>query len=309
MLDKKIYGEVPEVVHNAVLDALDSLEEKQHRVFRLPQVAVACLACVLLSGVTVSAVEAIRSYRERMEEMTQEDKVDYYEIAMAGETTEYSRRLTSEEKKRYDALKEAYEKNGLFPESEIGKMQNAEEYTGKTVMLDVSTCTVYLPENSLNNEELLQLIDLQHKISYSIYDLNVERVANGSDWESRMAAMTDAEVDEVYLSMYGGLTDLSGGYSRELTEQESKRFVELEVSYEEEGLFALTNIPVIETPEEYTKEGVALCVSDSTYYLQEATLTDEMMLQIIDMNHKSIYCLDRIHYEIQLGLRMEYPKK
>ena len=43
------------------------------------------------------------------------------------------------------------------------------------------------------------------------------------------------------------------------------------------------------------------------YYLPDRTLTDEECLQIIDMDHKAHYSLDKIAYEVSMGLRTHYP--
>ena len=64
---------------------------------------------------------------------------------------------------------------------------------------------------------------------------------------------------------------------------------------------------MIEMPEEYSGETVAVCRHDSTFYLPERLLADEEFLQIIDMNHKASYSIGRIGEEIRMGFRMWYP--
>ena len=170
MLNKNIFGEVPDVVHEAVLDTLDSLEKssksdknvisvsaksKKNRkrgTFRMPRVAVACLACFLISGITVSAMGAINRYRQRMEEMNEQLLDEYYSIAMNGEVTEFSRTLTIEEENRYEKLEEEYINNGLFPKEQITYLQNGDAYSGEGLALDPANRTLYLPEETLRDE-------------------------------------------------------------------------------------------------------------------------------------------------------------
>ena len=317
---KSVFKEVPDVVHNAVLNTLDSLEEnkivvirrrankKQIR-FRVPQAAAACLVCFLIAGVTVSAMRAINLYRQRMEEMDKTEIAEYYSIALAGETTSLNRPFTAEERSRYKQLEEEYETNGLFPESQLRYLSEGDTYDGIGVVMDTAGTTLYLPEETLTDEDLLEIIDFNHKVAYSIYQVNEERIINGGGWESRMALMDDAEVDRIYLITSSTLEHVSGGYSRTLTADERSRYEELTRRYEEEGLYTTSEPAVIWRPEEYTGEGVAICVLDADYYLPETELSDEELLQIIDFEHKTNYCLNRISQEIMLGLRDGYPPR
>ena len=305
---KSVFKEVPDVVHNAVLDALDSLEDnKKQNNFRMPRIAVACLAGFLIVGITVSAAEVISLYRQRMEEMDKTEEEIYYNIALAGETTSLNRPYTAEERARYDQLEQEYKTNGRFPESQLRYLPEGDVYDGIGVMLDTTSRTLYLPEESLTDEELLEIIDYNLKLSYSIYDLNKERIINGDNWESRMELLDDAEVDEVYLITCSTRADVSGGYNRMLTADEQSRYEELTRRYEEEGLYTTLEPTVIWKPEEYAGEGIAICVFDAGYYLPETELSDEELLQIIGYEHKTRYCLSRINQEVMLGLRDGYP--
>lgn len=329
MMNKNIFPDVPDVVHNAVLDALDSLEyhgmqddniismrssgqNRRRRRAHLPKVAAACITCFLVSGITVSAVGAVNAYRQRMEAMDLETMEEYYQIADAGEATELNRPYTEDESKRYDELNRKYESGSILPLSEVTYIQSAEEYSGTGVALDTTCRTLYLPEDALTDEELLQIIDLHHKEAYSINHIATERLTerlkNGSSWYERMEQMSDDMVTEVYLAMFGNKLDVGGGSNRPMSEAENSRYEELKQRYEEEGLFAVSDITIITTPEEYTGNGIALCSEDSTYYFPETELTDEELLQYIDFEHKANYCLDRIRYDIDLGLRTGYPE-
>lgn len=320
-MKKMVFKEVPEVVHNAVLNALDSLEEmdvmsaseiggqKKRHILRIPKIAAACMVCFLVMGITVSAVGIVNAYRQRMEAMDDKEIEKYYEVAKAGETSELNRLFTAEEKARYTQLESAYESGGLFPESELSGLPEGSVYDGNGVALDTSTRTIYLPDRELTDEELLEIIDFSHKLDYSIYQTNQERIFSEDGWKSRLALMDDAEVDRIYLVMYSTKANVSGCYNRRLSELEKARYEELVRCYEEEGLYTDSEPTVIWKPEEYTGEGIAVCVQDGNYYLPDGELTDDQLLQIIDYEHKGTYCLSRIHDEVMLGLRDGYPPR
>lgn len=321
-MDKRMFGEVPEPVHNAVLEALDVIERGEasvssektsrrrqkpgaggRRGFRMSGAAAACIACLLLSGVTVGAVGLVNHYKQRMQDMTREDMEAYYNLAMYQETSEMSRPYTEEERDRYDALKRQYERDGRFPEAPITRLQDASDYAGEGVALVTSTAMLCLPDAALSDEDLLQIIDYHHKVAYSIQKVNEERITSGSDWQKRMAEMDDEEVDRICAIEDGNKTETSGGYSRPFTEEERARYEQLLRQYEEEGVFAEGEIAVIQTPGEFAGEGIAICVDDGSYYFPDGELSDGELLKLIDFEHKSQYCLSRRWEDMQMGFR------
>ena len=307
-----------------MLNALDSLEsdntqdnvtftsdrtsrKRRLRRFHLSKSAVACIACFLVSGITVSAVGIVNAYRQRMEDMNQNTVEEYYELALTGETTELNRHYTEDERNRYAELNREYEDNNLFPESQIVYLQSADEYSG--IALDTISRTLYLPQETLTDEELLEIIDFHQKQTYSIYKQNEERLINGTDWYSRVSRLSNEEVDEIYLAYCSSNLDVSGAHNRPMTESESSRYQALLKSYEEEGLYAASYITIIQMPEEYAGQGIAFCVADSTYYSPETEMTDANLLQYIDFDHKVSYCFDRIIQDIRMGFRSDYPQR
>lgn len=152
------------------------------------------------------------------------------------------------------------------------------------------------------------IIDYNHKMTYSIYEKNQERILAQGDWESRMASMTDEEVDRVYLAYCASNAETGGGYSRELSQTESQRYEELKERYEREGIYPDPEVSIIKKEDDYTGIGVAFCEENSTYCLPDRELSDLELLQIIDFDHKISYCFDRIYNEIQMGLREGYPQ-
>lgn len=313
-IDKNAFGEVPEVVHEAVLKTLDSLEEKEpEKSFKVQRrgtvshAAIILLSFLAVSGVTVSAMGMMNLYRQRMKAMTTKQLAEYYSIAMSGETTQLSRGLTQTERQRYEQLNEEYEKEGRFPQSQASYMEEAAEYDGSGIVIDTAERKMYLPEGELSDEEILQIIDFNHKIDYSISEESRKQNREENEWKNRLDAMSGEEVEKIYLIMFSGAVDVGGSFCRRLSEEENVRYQQLWVSYEEDGVCAEEEIAVIQMPKEYTGEGAAICVEDSTFYLP-AVLGDEELLQVIDMQHKAQYSVERIAEEIQEGIRAAYPK-
>lgn len=307
---KNIWNDVPQTVHNKVLETLDSLEKSKLKLSKRStfyKVAAACMIVVCVSGITVYAAEAIHSYKQRMLEMNKQQLEEYYAAAFPSHTIQFSRDLTKQEERRYKELKEAYETEGAFPTGAVKYLEDISDYRGKGIALYAPTGILYLPDKNLSDEEILQVIDFFHKVHYSIYALNEERKIAENPWLERLQTLTDEEVDKAYIAMYTGEVEVSGRMSRKLSIDEEARYNELIICYEEENWIPGGEILVIETAEEYTAETVALCRKDSTFYLPERALTDEEFLQIIDMNHKASYSISRIGEEIRMGFRTGYP--
>lgn len=320
MLEKSMFKEVPEVVHTAIEQTLDSLEEGSSTVIerrskrrgrhyrrRMPGAAVAAIACVLIAGVTVSAMEVVNRYRERMETMDEDEINAFYTLAEGAEADGMNRPYTEGERARYDALSIEYETEGRFPESELTYLEEGDVYGGEGIAMDQTSRMLYLPDRELTDEELLEIIDMQKKTAYSIYAQNRERIIQEGSWESRMELLTDAEVDKVYLEVFGCKLDLSCVYGRKLTAGENDRYEKLSDDYENEGLYTENQIAIIENQEEYTGESIAFCTADSTFYFPEREMSDDELLQLIEYEHKSTYCISRIGQEVMLGIREWYP--
>ena len=309
---KNIWNDVPQPVHSKVLETLDSLEDKkQTRVSmcRFYKAAVACLVIICVAGITACAAEAIHAYKERMTEMNRQQLEEYYNVAFQSHTISYSRALTKEETKRYNMLKEEYLTEGHFPKGAVKYLENASDYRGKGVALHEETGILYIPDKELKDEEILQIIDFFKKWEYSIYVHAQEYYEEEFPWMKRMHAMTNEEVEEAYLIMHSANLDVSGAFSRRLTEEEDIHYKELVQAYEYENRVPLGEVVVIQTTEEYVEGTLAFCVENSTYYLPERVLTDEEFLQIIDLNHKAHYSFGKILDEIDMGFRTSRPKR
>lgn len=137
--------------------------------------AVCSLAAVILISMPVCA--KLSSYvKERMLQMSGEELENYMDASSqenmtAARNTEalsYSRDLSQEELIRYNDLFEKYENEGLFPEHDLPVVEKIQDsQTIEYPLYETCSYKYYLPERTLSDEELLQMIDFVHKLDYA----------------------------------------------------------------------------------------------------------------------------------------------
>ena len=188
------FEEVPEVFHTSVRNALEEIEGQKagdkgvlRKSTALSKLAIPMAATVFLLVSGVTAYGAFVSYKERMAQMDQTEIEEHYIWGAQGDSMQMNRNLRETERERYKQLKLEYETAGRYPEGSAAYLEKAEDYTGKGIGLLVSRSTYMLPEEDLTDEELLELIDLQHKWEYSVDEV-VDQVASGDredypDWQ------------------------------------------------------------------------------------------------------------------------------
>ncbi len=79
----------------------------------------------------------------------------------------FSREYSANEEERSQALWQAY-KEGTFPENVIAQVDNAEDAPEGTLCYIRSTGVFHLPDQEMTDEEILEIIDFQHKMSYAV---------------------------------------------------------------------------------------------------------------------------------------------
>lgn len=333
-------GELPEVVRQRVEEAYDTVykqtagmtgrkkgQDKVRRIGRLPRAAAVLLAGVLLLGGSAVATTAIRNRYERMKSMDQEEVEQLNkDIDQMGDLSyRFSRELTEVERRRLEVMRTAYKYNEAFPEGELGRLPAGEVYSGEGVLLYTSPKgtknIIYLPERELTDEELLEIVEYNAKLSYVFYDKGEKNFAESGRWARKLTELTDEDMDYYYLAAFSSHFEITDGYCRVvngvldtrldqpnvLSETEEKRYQQLEEAYLSDEAFPERELTVIETSEEYSGTGVALCRYDAHYYLPEEELTEEELLEIIDFRHKVMYACQRIADEIQIGKRSGFP--
>lgn len=293
--------------------------EKRTVVRRFPRAAGILLAVVILSATAVSAAAAgIAGYRrymaERMTDIGTEELGHLEMVAEQGNVqAEFNRELTAREQSVYEQLTGEYEADGKYPTGQIRELAEDESYSGTGVAARSTPgeeygCLIYLPNTTLTEEEWLEVIEYVHKLDYSIQEKIWQQKYSEVSYFDRYEQMSDAEIDELYAMLSSAPVDVWGRDSRDLTPEEQARYEEWTEKYEQENAYTETTITVITFPEEYDGQELAYCIADAQFYYPERSLTDEEMLQLIDLEHKNFYVYERIQREIDRGERTGWPE-
>jgi len=287
---------------------------------RFPRAAGILLAVVILSITAVSATAAgIMGYRrylaERMPDIGTEELGHLEMVAGQGNVSaEFNRKLTAREQSVYEQLTREYEENGRYPAGQILELIEDENYSGSGVAVRSTPgeeygCLIYLPNTTVTEEEWLEVIEYVHKLDYSIQEKIWQQKYSDLSYFDRYEQMTDAEIDELYARLASAPVDVWGRDSRELTAEEQIRYEKWTEKYEQENAYTETTITVITFPEEYDGQELVYCIADAQFYYPERSLTDEELLQLIDLEHKNLYIYERIQREIERGERAGWPAK
>ena len=130
-------------------------------------------------------------------------------------------------------------------------------------------------------------------------------VAASGMYQARMENMNHEKLEEYFAQLQEANVS-ADTYSRPMTESETARLEELRQAYLEQGYFPKKELTLIDSPEKY-KKGVAFYAERSTFFLPDAELTDEQLLELIDFKEKREYSLAKISEEIEAG-SYEYVK-
>ena len=163
------------------------------------KVAVSAAAFVLAAGVISFPVRAfvISVVKERMESIPREEVLELNDMVQSKptEADTFSREYSVDEEERSRELWQAYE-DGKFPENVIAQVDNAEDAPEGTVCYVRSTGVFHLPAQEMTDEEILEIIDFQHKMSYAV---SQGPAAPGEDAEGIAAnsqGWTQEKIDE-----------------------------------------------------------------------------------------------------------------
>ena len=131
-------------------------------------------------------------YRKRMLDMSEAEMDSVYLTMYSAKTDKsgaYSRPFDEYEKGQYEMYLKGYEQNDAAWINEwLSGTMNLEiyerisdvpknaagVYTGDRITICVEDSTFYLPERQLTDEEIMQLIDYEHKAAYSIQKITAE---------------------------------------------------------------------------------------------------------------------------------------
>jgi len=156
--------------------------------------AVVILAVVGAGGFTVHAVvDSI--VKERMENMSKEEKSNLVdEVDTLVDASTYSREFTKEEKARKKELTIAYQKDGRFPEGELKRVEDESQVDKDMLCFVPETSYFYLPDRTLTDEELLQIIDYRYKVNYALQERYKE------EYTEEVAAQEEKKEEEGAIS-------------------------------------------------------------------------------------------------------------
>ena len=146
------------------------------------KVASVAILVLMLSVVSISSYAAVNMFQDRMATMPEKVKENYNNDVQKSnvEADAYSRKLTDSEEEKIISLSKQYEKEGKFPQKEIQQVKSNENIIEQELYFVTEESKFYLPERTLTEEEMLQIIDLQEKRDYSVRRKNREGDPSGN---------------------------------------------------------------------------------------------------------------------------------
>lgn len=188
------------------------------------KIAMTAAVFVLVAGVVSFPVRAFVSsvVRERMENIPEEE-VQEIQNMIGQQRTEadgFSREYTDGEEERSQELWQAY-KEGQFPENVIAQVDHTEDAPEGTLCYIRTTGVFQLPEHEMTDEEILEIIDFQHKMSYA-----VEQSPAAQESRTQMQAEKNQMRDEI---------QAAGGISEEEAIEIATKQMEAELGEDAEG--------------------------------------------------------------------------
>lgn len=146
-------------------------EPKKTGMWNWRRIATAAAAFVLVAGAVAFPVRAFVTsvVKERMESIPNEEVQEINDMVQSKPTEAdvFSREYSDAEKERNRELWKEY-KDGKFPENVIAQVDNAEDAPEGTLCYIRSTGVFNLPAQEMTDEEMLEIIDFQHKMSYAV---------------------------------------------------------------------------------------------------------------------------------------------
>lgn len=135
------------------------------------RMATAAAVFVLAVGIVSFPVRAFVTsvVRERMENIPGDEVAEINDMVQSKptEADEFSREFSASEEERNKALWKAY-KDGKFPENVIAQVDNAADATEGMLCYIRSAGVFNLPDREMTDEEILEIIDFQNKMSYAV---------------------------------------------------------------------------------------------------------------------------------------------
>ena len=154
---------------------------------RLHQAAAAAAAFVLIAGAVIPSQAAIRYFvKDRLENIPKQELEAVNQMVQGqnnAEADSFSREYSKEEIKRMQQMQEAYQ-NGRFPQQTITFTDSVGQIPDDSLSFDPDTGFLYLPDRTLTDEELLQIIDFNYTRDYAVSQGTAAQEAR-KEWEEK----------------------------------------------------------------------------------------------------------------------------
>lgn len=154
---------------------------------RLHQAVAAAAAFVLIAGAVIPSQAGLRHFvKDRLENMPKQELEAVNQMVQDqnnAEADSFSRDYSKEEIKRMQQLQEAYQ-NGRFPQQTITYTDSVGQIPDDLLRYDPDTSFLYLPDRTLTDEELLQIIDFNYTRDYAVSQGTAAQEAR-KEWEEK----------------------------------------------------------------------------------------------------------------------------
>ena len=248
------------------------------------KIVASAAVVALTAGIISIPVRAVVNniVRERMESISQEEVLainDMVQEQRNAEADGFSREYSDEEKERSKVLWQEY-KNGTFPDKVIVEVDDAEDVTKGMLCYIRSTGVFTLPDREMTDEEILEIIDFQHKMSYAVsqspaaQEARAEMQAEEKQWQEKIQAaggISEEEAIEIA--------------TKQMQAELGERAEEKEILRYQDGSVAVIKIDISENTEYKHKGDVAYMVhfynpEDRSFYECTIDAVDGSILYI-----------------------------
>ncbi len=154
---------------------------------RLHQAVAAAAAFVLIAGAVIPSQAGLRHFvKDRLENIPKQELEAVNQMVQGqnnAEADSFSREYSKEEIKRMQQMQEAYQ-NGRFPQQTITFTDSVGQIPDDSLSYDPDTSFLYLPDRTLTDEELLQIIDFNYTRDYAVSQGTAAQEAR-KEWEEK----------------------------------------------------------------------------------------------------------------------------
>lgn len=196
--------------------------------FRYAGALTALIVTAIVGGTGITAKAFYDTVNNRMESMPEDELAELaQEIAHDTSVTidgAWSRKLTDAETIRMAELERQYYAGAYFPEGEVERVSSLSDWDGTTVCYVEEDCLLHLPEEEMNDDQLLLFIDYNAKKNYVIEKQAEEMFAEEAEEGTyvspyvEVSDVTDMSEEEIidlayeYLKQFNGF-DIGPEYS------------------------------------------------------------------------------------------------